>query len=185
MPHQPKKLDATTSTPREVLSAVLPEDGTFPNNALPILLYKQAIQAQGRDPASTFEQTFEANGWGGIWRNGIYDYHHYHATAHEVLGIARGTVKVHLGGPNGKVFDLEAGDVVVLPAGVSHKNVGASDDLLVVGAYPAGQEPDMNYGRPRERPSADENIAGVPRPEADPVFGRGGPLSAHWRSEVR
>lgn len=165
----------------EVQSAVLPDDGAFPNNALPILLYKQAIEPPGSDPAAAFERTFEANGWGGAWRNGIYDYHHYHSTAHEVLGIARGRVTVHLGGPNGKVFDLEAGDVAVLPAGVSHKNLDASDDLLVVGAYPAGQEPDMNYGRPGERPRADEKIARVPPPEADPVFGRDGPLIVRWR----
>ena len=32
-----------------------------------------------------------------------------------------------------------ARDVVVNPAGVTHKNEGASLDLLVVGAYPRGQ----------------------------------------------
>ncbi len=169
----------------ETTIAVLFDDGAFPNNALPVVLYRQATDPPANDPASAFEQAFEANGWSGTWRNGIYDYHHYHATAHEVLGIARGTVAVHLGGPNGKMFDLETGDVVILPAGVSHKNIGQSDDLLVVGAYPAGQDPDMNYGRPGERPRADEQIASVPLPEFDPVFGQGGPLLAHWRPVVR
>lgn len=181
MPH--KQYEPTTAD--EVLTAVLPDDGAFPNNTLPVVIFKHALEPADKDPDSAFEHTFEANGWGDTWRNGIYDYHHYHSTAHEVLGIARGRVTVHLGGPHGKLFDLEAGDVVVLPAGVSHKNVGQSGDLLVVGAYPKGQEPDMNYGRPGERPKADENIARVPLPDADPLFGQGGPLSAHWRPAIR
>lgn len=181
MPSKP----ASLATPGEVQSAVLPDDGIFPNNSLPVVIVKQAVEPKGKDPASAFEETFEANGWSGTWRNGIYDYHHYHATAHEVLGIARGSVTVHLGGPNGKMFELQAGDVVILPAGVSHKNIGQRNELLVVGAYPKGQEADMNYGRPGERPKADENIARVPLPDADPLFGKGGPLSAHWRPAIR
>jgi uncharacterized protein YjlB len=168
--------------PAEVLLAVLRDDGTFPNNVLPVVVYKQAVATTGSDPAAAFEKLFEANGWGGTWRNGIFNFHHYHATAHEVLGIARGHVRVHLGGPKGEVFDLAAGDVVLLPAGVSHKNVGASEDLLVVGSYPQGQEPDMNYGRPGERPKADENIARVPIPAKDPVGG--GELS-YWTAPGR
>jgi uncharacterized protein YjlB len=39
----------------------------------------------------------------------------------------------------------------------------------------------MNTGRPDERPAADERIARVPLPAADPVFGKTGPLMALWR----
>ena len=77
------------------------------------------------------------------WRNGIYAHHHYHSTAHEVLGIVAGSVRVRLGGESGKTVELRAGDVVVIPAGVAHKSEGASPDLLVVGAYPGGKSPDM------------------------------------------
>jgi hypothetical protein len=91
-------------------------------------------------------------------------------------------VKVHLGGPHGRIVDLSAGDVVVIPAGVSHKNVGCSDDLLVVGAYPAQTSPDMCYGKPAERPAADERIARVPLPPQDPVEGHDGPLASQWGS---
>lgn len=76
---------------------------------------------------------------------------------------------------------MSRGDVVVIPAGVAHKNLGASPGFALVGAYPAGQLWDMMYGKPGERPRADENIARVPLPEADPVYGAGGPLLAHWR----
>ena len=42
------------------------------------------------DPAAVIEDLFGANGWRGTWRDGIYDYAHYHSRIHEVLGIARG-----------------------------------------------------------------------------------------------
>jgi uncharacterized protein YjlB len=36
---------------------------------------------------------------------------------HEVLGIARGEVKVEFGGAKGNAITLKAGDVAILPAG--------------------------------------------------------------------
>ena len=72
------------------------------------------------------------------------------------------------------------GDVIIIPAGVAHKNLGSSGDFRCVGAYPPGQDWDMNYGKAGERPAADENIANVPLPVADPVFGFEGPLMKNW-----
>jgi uncharacterized protein YjlB len=51
----------------------------------------------------------------------------------------------------------------------------------VVGAYPAGQNWDMNYGRPDERPAADKNIHAVGIAKTDPVYGLSGPLLKHWK----
>jgi uncharacterized protein YjlB len=68
----------------------------------------------------------------------------------------------------------------VIPAGVAHKNVGASRDFRVVGAYPWGTSPDMQYGKRGERPAADRNIARVRLPAGDPVLGRRGALVAIW-----
>lgn len=162
-------------------STQLSDDGTFPNNAsLPVLVYRGAFVLQGEDPAAAIESVFRRNGWSGFWRNGIYSYHHYHSTAHEVLGVARGAAHVQLGGDGGSVVELAAGDCVVLPAGVAHKNLGADADFLVVGAYPEGQDWDMNYGRPDERPQADQNIERTPLPDSDPVFGADGPLVTRW-----
>ena len=160
---------------------ILEDDGTFPNNqVLPVMIYKNAVKLPDDDPAAVFEHLFASNQWGRSWRNGIYGYHHYHSTAHEALGCYSGSAKVQLGGPNGITLTLEAGDVVVLPAGTAHKNLGDTSDFGVVGAYPRGQSYDMNSGREGERPRADKNIADVPLPEADPIYGPDGPLMEKW-----
>jgi uncharacterized protein YjlB len=167
----------------EPLSCNFADDGSIPNNPhLPALIYTQAVELHG-DPAVALEHVFTTNGWLPDWRDGIYDYHHYHSTAHEVLGIAKGQVKVRLGGEQGRDFDLQAGDVVVLPAGTGHKCLSASDDLLVVGAYPPGQSWDLLRGASSDRPKALKNIAQVPLPESDPVYGADGPLPALWQGE--
>lgn len=165
----------------EIISELLVDDGTFPNNErLPLMVYKSAIAVPLKDPAGAVERILKENQWGGSWRNGIYTYHHYHSTAHEVLGIYGGIVTVQLGGPNGIIVECAVGDVIIIPAGVAHKNLGSSKDFRCVGAYPSGQNWDMNYGKPGERPKADQNIAKVPLPNNDPVYGADGPLIKGW-----
>ncbi|HZE04476.1 MAG TPA: cupin domain-containing protein, partial [Solirubrobacteraceae bacterium] len=122
-------------------------DGSIPNSRLPVLVYRDVDAAAG--PASA-EQAFAANGWLGAWRNGIFSFHHFHSTAHEVLAIVSGSVRVTLGGPQGTTFEASRGDVLVLPAGTGHRNEGASGDLLVVGAYPDAMEWDVRRGDPAE-----------------------------------
>ena len=166
---------------QEIISELLIDDGTFPNNGkLLLLVYKNAIIIPSDHSAESIEQVFRDNGWGGSWRNGIHPYHHYHSTAHEVLGIYSGNVTVQLGGPNGITIEGQSGDVIIIPAGVAHKNLGSSSDFRCVGAYPPGQNWDMNYGKPGERPKADENIAKVPVPKTDPVYGIDGHLVKSW-----
>lgn len=174
--------DEGRARPAEVETFRFEDDGHIPNNpALPLLLYRAAIRP-GEDAAMCFEALFAANGWGGGWRDGIYDYHHFHSNAHEVLGIAKGEARVRFGGDGGATVAVRAGDVIVIPAGVGHRNEGASDDLLVVGAYPGGRQPDLRTGAPGERPKVLENIRAVPLPEADPVCGDDGPLLRYWRN---
>jgi uncharacterized protein YjlB len=74
----------------EPLAIVFEDDGLVPNNPLPFLVYKSAVDVDNAHPEATIEKLFGAHGWGDMWRNGIYDYLHYHSTVHEVLGIARG-----------------------------------------------------------------------------------------------
>lgn len=160
---------------------VLVDDGAIPNSRLPLLVYEQAADLGGADPPATIEAALRANEWGHGWRNGVYPFHHYHSTAHEVLVVYAGSARVQFGGERGIVTTLNPGGVVVIPAGVGHKNLGATPDFRVVGAYPLGQSVDICYGKRGERPRSDENIARVPMPMADPVFGRQGPLLTCWR----
>src|SRR5216684_9154306 len=157
------------------------DDGIVPNNpALPLVVYRGALPAAG-DRASACERMFARHGWADSWRNGIYPHHHYHSTAHEVLGIACGNAWVRLGGEAGQTVELDAGDVVVIPAGVAHKREAASSDLLVIGAYPRGQHPDIGRADSAAHDRALPAIAAVPLPEADPVTGRSDPLIECWR----
>ena len=158
------------------------DDGAVPNNRLPFLVYRGAIDARG-DAAVAIERTFERNGWGhGMWRNGIYPFVHYHAMIHEALGIARGTARVQLGGPGGETFDFAAGDVAVLPAGTGHQRLSGSADLLVIGAYPPEGTYNLCRGdNPADRDKALMTIPNVPVPQSDPVLGKNGPLAKLWR----
>jgi uncharacterized protein YjlB len=159
----------------------LSDDGTFPNNSrLPLLKYNAAVQLEDPDHAANFEHIFHANRWVGSWRNGVYAVHHYHSSAHEVLGVYGGTAVVQFGGEQGIAVEVKAGDVVVIPAGVAHKRLRSSMDFRVVGAYPEGQSWDMCYGREGERPETDRNISRVPVPATDPVYGGSGPLREIW-----
>lgn len=155
------------------------DDGRFPNSVLPVLLYRGALASDAR--AADYEQLFASHGWLGAWRDGIFDFHHFHSTAHEVLGIAAGRANVVLGGPHGRRFELVAGDVAVLPAGTGHCNAGSDAHLLVVGAYPNGMRWDIRRGDPEERDEVLANIARVPLPAQDPVQGKHGPLLELWR----
>ncbi len=165
----------------EPLSLVFADDGLVPNNRLPLLVYAGAIKLDRDDPAASIENVFGANGWGDMWRNGVYDYLHYHATVHEALGIAGGTVRVRFGGDEGKELELRPGDVAILPAGTGHQCISASDDFCVVGAYPPG--PKMQITRPTRENyvKALQTIPLVPLPATDPVRGADGPLIRLWR----
>lgn len=168
----------------EIFSQVLEDDGTFPNNSrLPLIVYKGALDFRGTDPASLVEKIFGTYRWTGSWRNGIYGFHHFHSTAHEVLGIYSGRVQAQFGGLDGITITASQGDVIIIPAGVAHKNLGSSGNFHCVGAYAGGRSWDMNYGKPEERPGADQNIARVPLPEMDPVYGPSGPLTEQWGIE--
>jgi len=159
------------------------DDGVIPNNpSLPLVLYRSPVRlAQSYDPAAVFEELFEHNGWGDSWRNGIYDYVHYHSRIHEVLGIARGRCKVRFGGDNGQVLTLKAGDVAILPAGTGHQRLEGTKDLLVIGAYPPVGTYDECRISAKEHERALTTIPKVGGPRKDPVYGAKGPLLRSWR----
>lgn len=159
------------------------DDGETPNNpTLPVVLLRGTPASTAPDPASWFETTFARNGWGGSWRWGVYPFHHYHTNNHEVLGVARGSARLLLGGVSGECFEVEVGDVIAIPAGVGHKCEESSSDFLVVGAYPDSRGPDLvrsGEGVPDDQRAM---IRQVPLPATDPVFGPDGPVCKVWAS---
>jgi uncharacterized protein YjlB len=159
------------------------DDGSIPNNPhLPVVIYPQVVALErAKDPAAVLETLFAANQWGESWRNGVYDYVHYHSSIHEVLGVARGRARLRLGGDNGEEVDVAAGDVLVLPAGTGHQCLMESEDFLVVGAYPPAGEYDLCRGSKAEHAKALKTIPEIPRPNSDPVFGKNGPLLKLWQ----
>ncbi len=151
-----------------------------PNNLeLPVLLYRAAFAETMQEMATSMEQTFARNGWPPQWRNGVYDFHHYHSTAHEVLGFAKGEGRLMLGGEGCKAVTVHAGDVALLPTGIGHCRIEASPDFLVVGAYPSGEHWDVCRDAPDA--AARERMKAVRFPASDPVHGAAGPLPRLWK----
>jgi len=159
------------------------DDGLVPNNPMPFLVYKGAVVLDRGEPEATIEKLFGSNGWGAMWRNGVYDFLHYHATVHEVLGIALGSARVRFGGDKGKVVEITAGDVAILPAGTGHQCLSASSDFSVVGAYPPGPPMDLQRPTPEAHARALRTIPIVALPTTDPVMGKDGPLIRLWKRQ--
>jgi uncharacterized protein YjlB len=173
----PRNILSETTVQPEMLH--LSKNGWMPNNEhLPVLLYRNAIHATTNDPAAEYEQRFRLNGWPPQWRNGVYDFHHFHSTAHEVLGFAAGQAHLLLGGERGHEVTVHAGDIAVLPCGTGHCRLSASPDFLVVGAYPPGQNWDICRAAPS--PETLEHMRRLVYPKSDPVTGRSGPLVRAW-----
>ncbi len=170
-------------TEPKILTFLFADDGVIPNNpSLPLLFYPKVFNLAGvDDPAAMIEQSFKKNDWGDGWRNGIYDYAHYHSRIHEALAVARGRARVRFGGNDGKEIDIEAGDAIVLPAGTGHQGLWTSSDFLLIGAYPPSGTYDLCLASPSKRERALQTIPKVPLPQTDPVTGRDGPLMRAWR----
>ncbi len=161
----------------DVQRIIFDESDWVPNNRrLPVLYYQSVFITE--DGTEEFARLFTSHGWQGVWRNGVFDYHHYHLGAHEVLGIGKGQGKLLIGGPSGMAFDVNAGDCILLPAGTGHMNLRASLDFEVVGAYPPHQHADIQTSAPSKEAAA--NMAKLPLPETDPVQGSSGPMMEAW-----
>ncbi len=165
----------------DIESRIIDDDGCIPNNShYPLIIYRNVLDSgQAARAEDAFQSLFARNDWRDAWVDGIYDFHHYHSTAHEVLGIARGWAGVQFGGPEGPVVKLSEGDAVLIPAGVGHCRIQA-DNLSVVGAYPNGQEWDMCRATREDRTKALRNLPSVTFPQADPIYGVDGPLARLW-----
>jgi uncharacterized protein YjlB len=171
---------SVVSAELEPLSFVFEDDGLVPNNPMPLLVYKRALDV-ANEPEKTIKGLFGANGWGQMWRNGIFDYLHYHATVHEALGVARGQALVRFGGDQGQEIEISAGDIAILPAGTGHQCISASDDFCVIGAYPPGPRMHITRPTPDNHKKALKTIPAVQLPKTDPVTGEDGALVKMWK----
>ena len=163
----------------EPQALMLQPDDRMPNSRLPVQIYREAIRLDAANKAGDIDRLFETNGWRGIWRDGVYDFHHFHSNAHEALGVARGEATLKLGGESGREVEVGPGDALLLPAGTGHCRLRASENFVVIGAYPPGQE---HYDICRDRtPEAELRISKVRLPESDPIGGAEGPLLRLWR----
>ncbi|CAK7237696.1 hypothetical protein SBRCBS47491_010085 [Sporothrix bragantina] len=136
-----------------------------PNNAYPVLVYRQCLPL----PVSE-EKTklfLESHAWErkGTW--GHIGVRHFHPNVHECYGVIAGESTMLVGcgiddaDGSGQEIELMVGDVIVLPAGTGHCNLQSTKDYLYVGVYPA-------------------EVDNVPLPEEDPVTGKDGPLMKLW-----
>jgi len=174
-------MSTTSDDTARIVAHRLAPAGAIPNHPRwPLLVYPGAVAIEGADPAAAFEALFDRNRWPSAWRNGVYPFHHFHTKAHEALGVYSGEVTVQFGGDSGVVLTARPGDVIVLPAGTGHKKLSSHGALGIVGAYPAGQHPDMNTPLLANARRSANAVTLVPLPDCDPVFGTSGPLFTHW-----
>jgi uncharacterized protein YjlB len=158
------------------------DDGFVPNHPRwPFVLYRGALSLpRSLDPAAVWEALFESNRWGDMWRGEIYDYLHYHSRIHEVLGIARGSATVRIGGSKGRTLKVKAGDALIIPAGTGHQALKASPAFMAVGAYPPRGTYNECAPTKEDHAKARKTVPKVPRPQTDPVFGTRGALLKLW-----
>jgi uncharacterized protein YjlB len=164
---------------------IVNDDGIFPNSRLPIIFYPQILKLPKLFASGALKKLFQNNNWENNWKHGIYTYNHYHSTTHEVLGFCKGETLLMLGGEKGITLIVQEGDVIIIPAGVAHMNLGNENDVTCIGGYPEGRDYDMNYGNPSERPRTDHNIKALPLPITDPVFGKKNGLMKIWKQRLR
>jgi uncharacterized protein YjlB len=155
----------------QIEQLLLPAHDWVPNHPrLPVRIYRSVRGPDGALlDADGLEARFAGNGWLPQWRAGIYDFHHFHSTAHEVLGVYIGHARLMLGGPGGQEVTVQPGDVLMLPVGTGHCCLQASRDFQVVGAYPQGQDWDIQRSAPDQAMRA--RMAALPDPRHDPVMG--------------
>jgi uncharacterized protein YjlB len=156
------------------------DDGIIPNHIFPVIVYPQCVDLG--DCSDWLEATFKKNNWLNNWRDIVLPYDHLHSNTHEVLGLGWGNVSLKIGGANGQVFHLVAGDVVIIPAGVGHYSVSEHTIYQMVGGYPNGLDWDLKTGlEPGERAQILQAISEVKLPEKDPIFGHEGLLFDKWK----
>ncbi|KAK9802136.1 hypothetical protein SCARD494_00069 [Seiridium cardinale] len=202
---------------------ILPPTSLIPNSPYPLVHYQgllsREVQKSPNVAATTCHGLFEKNGWAAQWifRYGPTQASHYHSAVHECMAVLTGSARIRFGVAD-TVDDLEestygagkehggieieakAGDVFIIPAGVSHKTfdtkpeaefklltpgqwraIDAQDkyDTLarlefggftMMGAYPIGGR-DWDFAKGGEHVGQFEKVWETDKPAKDPVLG--------------
>lgn len=165
-----------------VMPYKLDDDGVFPNSIYPALHYWSVFKIPSFLPVFRIKRMLAKYKWTNTWVGGIYEKLHYHSNTHELLCVVEGSITMRLGGESGVELLLKKGDLLLIPAGVAHQNIHASQNFNCIGFYPKGLDFDMNFGLSGERPQTDENISKVPIPVFDPLMGKKGKLQDYWHA---
>lgn len=163
----------------ERIALTAPAHGV-PNSHYPVMLYHHVIPPDTADNAAYLEHLFMANGWPPQWRYPVYPFTHFHTTTHEVVGCYAGAAQLQLGGEQGPIRRVGVGDVLLIPAGVGHKQIAADKDFMLVGAYPSGFSPDLCRDEPEKLAERLKAAHGVPLPKSDPVTGHSEGALKYW-----
>ncbi len=163
----------------DVVQIKINENNGIPNNPhLPALIYPQVLKVAVS--SGDIIALYAGNHWGKAWVYGVFDFHHFHYAAHEVLTVIAGQALLQLGGQDGPRQKVREGDVIILPAGFGHKLLEASQGFTVVGAYPEGQE-EIGFARAGDETKLSSRQAAWV-PASDPIYGADGPLRTLWRA---
>lgn len=172
--------------PREVAMETLLIDkssGGVPNNRLPVMIYHRVIPPNVADNADYLEHLFRSNGWPPQWRYPVYTFTHFHSNTHEALGVFAGSATLQLGGEKGKLIEVKTGDVLLLPAGIGHKQISADEDFMLVGAYPPQVKADLCHDEPSQLAARTKAVSAVPLPATDPVTGHSEGSMITWHTK--
>ena len=160
----------------------VPSHGRLPNSSVldkPLLIYHSVFANRS---ASAIESHLTSVGVVvPQWRHSMYPTSHFHSNTHEVLCVCSGSARLCFGGEEnpGRVEPVvQAGDVIILPAGMAHRlleDTSTGSRFGVVGSYPNDFDWDMCYGRKGEERHVD-GIGSVPWFDRDPIYGDQGPV---------
>ena len=147
----------------------------------PLLIYHSVFPTSPVPSAGEIEAHIRAVGvFEPHWRYTMYSTSHFHSTTHELLVVFSGKARVLLGGegnPGAVEADIQAGDAILMPAGVAHRLLEDYGGFKMVGSYPVDADQwDMCYGRTGEDARAIETrIRKLSWFEKDPLYGEDGP----------
>ncbi|PQE29151.1 cupin domain-containing protein [Rutstroemia sp. NJR-2017a WRK4] len=160
----------------------IPRHKFIPNTSIqghPLTIYHSCIP--NSTSPSDIESHLETIGVvAPSWRYTMFDRNHFHSTTHEVLCVFSGKATLCFGGetnPGRVETAVEEGDVIIIPAGVSHRLLKTlSGDFQMIGSYPNGRHWDMCHGFEEEGKRV-KNISGLGWFDQDPLYGHDGPAS--------